>query len=57
MANSHQVSRHGHAPLAALLREHERDFAHLVWDLGFDFCAAPSAESLTIDKLGIHGIF
>ncbi|MEQ9319059.1 MAG: hypothetical protein RIF41_07855 [Polyangiaceae bacterium] len=51
------LSRHGHAPLAALLREHERDFAHLVWDLGFDFCAAPSAESLTIDKLGIHGIF
>jgi len=51
------LSRHGHAPLAELLTHHERDFAHLVWDLGFDFCAAPSATHLTIDKLGIHGIF
>ena len=51
------LRRHGHAPLATLLTEHERDFAHLVWDLGFDFAAAPGAAHLSIDKLGIHGIF
>lgn len=51
------LKRHGHAPLAALLAEHERDFVHLVWDLGFDFSAAPSDERIAIDKVGIHGIF
>ena len=51
------LRRHGHAPLAALPAHHEAHLAHLVCDLGFDFAAAPSATSLTIDKLGIHGIF
>ncbi len=42
----------------ALLREHDADFAHARWDLGFDFHApSPSAHEAPIHKVGVHGIF
>lgn len=51
------LGRHGHPDLAGLLSHHRADFAALRWDLGFDFAAAsPSATSLSIDKIAIHGV-
>jgi hypothetical protein len=54
------LREHGPArarPLAQTLAEHDADFAHLSWDLGFDFCAAPSAKTMSIRKVGLHGGF
>ena len=46
------------ASAAHLLRLHAEDFAHLRWDLGFDFTTgARSDGSSRIHKVGIHGIF
>ena len=42
-------------PLAGLLTAHAEDFAHLCWDLGFDF--ASRGDKVHIDKFAIHGIF
>ncbi len=39
-----------------VLRAHEDDFAHVSWDLGFDFAAAPGATRVAIEKLAIHGV-
>jgi hypothetical protein len=50
------LERHRPGALSAALRAHADDFAHLSWDLGFDFAAAPSAETMVIHKLGVHGV-
>jgi hypothetical protein len=42
--------------LQQLLLSHEGDLEHLSWDIGFDFAAASSASSLTIEKFGVHGV-
>lgn len=42
-----------HAPLAELLREDS--FAHLSWDLGYDFHARPG-ERPQLHKFAIHGV-
>lgn len=44
-----------HPALAALLRAEADRFAHLRWDLGFDFRARPG-EAPRIDKFAIHGV-
>jgi hypothetical protein len=41
---------HGHAPLAETLTQHGDDFAHLSWDLGFDFVNG------RVSKLAVHGV-
>ena len=43
--------------VAAMLTEHAEDFAHLRWDLGFDFAGTPSSTSIDIHKYAIHGVF
>jgi len=43
--------------LAQLLSEQAADFAHLRWDLGFDFAGTPSSASLDIPKYAVHGVF
>ena len=50
------LARHEHPRLAELLTEHDSDFAHVSWDLGFDFNAAPGAPELSIDKLAVHQV-
>jgi hypothetical protein len=49
------LARHGKEDVAQVLEAHANDFAHVAWDLGFDFAAAPGAETLSIPKLAIHG--
>jgi hypothetical protein len=50
------LDRHGKKDVADVLRAHDDDFAHVSWDLGFDFSAAPGATSVAIEKLAIHGV-
>ena len=33
------------------------DFAHLLWDLGFDFRRPASSKQPSIEKIGVYGIF
>ncbi|MEZ4227489.1 MAG: hypothetical protein R3B13_41505 [Polyangiaceae bacterium] len=47
---------HGRDHVAEVLAAHERDFAHALWDLGFDFAAPPGAQGLRIEKLALHGV-
>ena len=42
--------------LADVLEEHAEDFAHCVWDLGFDFALPESAETTAIEKMAFHGV-
>lgn len=43
-------------PVAALLRAHRHDFAHVRWDVGYDF-TAPSTDlgAPVIQKVGLYG--
>jgi hypothetical protein len=50
------LSRHGQGDLAALLHAHADDFAHVSWDLGFDFRAPPGADEIAIPKLAVHAV-
>jgi hypothetical protein len=43
---------HSHAALADVLGAHSDDFAHLSWDLGFDF-----SGGVEVSKLAVHGVF
>lgn len=43
-------------PVAALLTAHEHDFAHLRWDVGYDFTApATRLGAPVIQKVGLYG--
>jgi hypothetical protein len=46
----------GKSPLADVLRAHLDDFAHLSWDLGFDFSASKTATRIDVPKLAVHGV-
>ncbi len=50
------LRKHGRGEVADVLEHHSDDFAHLRWDLGFDFAVAPGAEQLKLEKLAVHGI-
>jgi hypothetical protein len=50
------LSRHGQMSTAAILADHANDFAHVSWDLGFDFAAEPNATAVRIDKMAVHGV-
>ena len=43
--------------LATMLTENAEDFAHLRWDLGFDFAGTPSTTHVDIHKYAVHGVF
>ncbi|MEL6342698.1 MAG: hypothetical protein AAFV53_06170 [Myxococcota bacterium] len=42
--------------LSAVLDAHAHDFAHCVWDLGFDFAMPEDATRPAIQKMAIHGV-
>ena len=52
------LSEHFPGPLSELFAaQHAGDFAHLRWDLGYDFCLPePGATAARIDKVGFYGI-
>ena len=51
------LKRHRPGPILDALEAHSGDFAHVNWDLGFDFAAdRPRAESISINKIGIYGV-
>ena len=51
------LSRHLEGPLKDLLSTHADEFAHLRWDLGFDYCIArDSDEPLRLPKMGVYGV-
>ena len=51
------LRKHRPGALPDMLAHHAEELAHLRWDLGFDFAASsPSAETITIDKLALHGV-
>ena len=41
--------------LAQVITEHAVDFAHLCWDVGYDFQRRPASGSARITKAGIYG--
>ena len=43
--------------LADVMEAHKEDFAHCVWDLGYDFALDESAIRPRIEKVAIHGVF
>ncbi len=50
------LTAHGREDVAAVLGQHADEFAHLRWDLGFDFAVPPGATQMRIEKLAVHGV-
>jgi len=50
------LERHLPGPVAQALRAHDDDFAHVGWDLGFDYCARPSDARVALPKIGIYSV-
>jgi hypothetical protein len=51
------LTEHFPGPLVELFRSHPDDFAHLRWDLGYDFrLTQPGSTTACVDKVGLYGI-